>query len=250
LARLSRERIRQELLKLFVARRAVPIVGIMAEAGFVDRVLAGVPYLAAFRRLAEIEAGSEPPDALQRLAALGVAIPEDAERLAERLRLSNDEHARLHAAAAAWRGLGPVDLGPDGLGPGRLGPDRLGSDLDTRRARAAMYRLGPATFLDALRLAWARSADPTDAPAWRDLLRLAREWQPPRLALSGADVLRLGVPKGPAIGQALRHVEDWWVEADFPDDPARLRAALCRAVAEIRDGRSARPRRPGSDSLP
>ena len=219
LARLSRERIRQELLKLLVARRAVPMIGIMAEAGFVDRVLAGVPYLAPFRRLAEIE-GSGHADALLRLAALAAAIPEDAERLAERLRLSNEEHARLRAAATAWRGLGL-----------RLSP---------RQARAAIYRLGPAAFRDALRLAWARSSDP-DAETWPDLLRLAQEWQPPRLALTGADVLRLGVPKGPAVGEALRHVENWWIGADFPDDPARLRAALCRAVAEIRNGRRARP---------
>src|SRR5690606_17268056 len=40
LDRLSRERIRQELLKLLVAEDARPVVAVMAESGFMDRLLA------------------------------------------------------------------------------------------------------------------------------------------------------------------------------------------------------------------
>src|SRR5207249_5205513 len=46
LRRLSRERVRTELLKLLIAPRAAPTLAVMAEAGLLDLVLGGVPYLA------------------------------------------------------------------------------------------------------------------------------------------------------------------------------------------------------------
>ena len=217
LDRLSRERIRQELLKLLAAPYAVPVVATMAESGFLDRLLAGVPYVAPFRRMAEIEAAlGQRADPLLRLAALGAVIVEDAERLAERLRLSNEERDRITAAASAWRGLG--------------------RDLSDHEARVAIYRLTPRTFRDALALAWARSRDAADDPRWHALARLAQDWRPPRLPLAGRDVLALGVPKGPAVGEALGRVEAWWIEAGFPEQPELIRDALRRAVEEVGRG--------------
>ena len=48
LERLSRERVRMELLKLLLARHATPALAVMAEAGLLVPVLGGVPDLAAF----------------------------------------------------------------------------------------------------------------------------------------------------------------------------------------------------------
>ena len=215
LDRLSRERIRQELLKLLAAPHAVPVAATMAESGFLDRLLAGVPHVAPLRHMAEIEAAlGQRADPLLRLAALGVVIVEDAERLAERLRLSNEERDRITGAAKAWRDIGP--------------------DLSDHAARAAIYRLTSRTFGDALTLAWARSRDAADDPRWHALARLAREWRPPRLPLAGRDVLALGIAKGPAVGEVLGRVEAWWIEAGFPDEPERIREALRRAVEDVR----------------
>ncbi len=81
-------------MKLLVAPYAVHTITVMAEAGFAERVLGGVPQLASFAGMVEIEAAMAlAPSAVRRLGALGVVIAEDAERLRERLRLSNAEYA-------------------------------------------------------------------------------------------------------------------------------------------------------------
>src|SRR4029077_1331487 len=93
---LSRERVRMELLKLLLAPRAAPTLAIMAETGILGTVLGGVPLLAGFENTAKAEAAiGAGPDAGGRLGALGVAVMEDAERLSQRLRLSNAEFWRL-----------------------------------------------------------------------------------------------------------------------------------------------------------
>ncbi|MBL9035110.1 MAG: CCA tRNA nucleotidyltransferase, partial [Rhodospirillaceae bacterium] len=43
-------------------------------------------------------------------------------------------------------------------------------------------------------------------------------WPRPRFPLAGADMLRLGVPKGPRVGEILRQVEEWWISKDFQPD--------------------------------
>ena len=102
LEQLSRERVRMELMKLLVAPRAVPALAVMAEAGLIGPVLGGVPHLASFANMAKVEAAfGLSPDATRRLGALGAWIVEDAERLWQRLRLSNAEHERLAAMATA-----------------------------------------------------------------------------------------------------------------------------------------------------
>ncbi len=89
---LSRERVRMELMKLLIAPAAAPTCEAMMDAGILGPVLGGVPLVASLRRMAAIEAAAGlAPDACRRLGALGVGIVEDAERLSQRLRLSNAE---------------------------------------------------------------------------------------------------------------------------------------------------------------
>ncbi len=113
LARLSRERVRAELMKLLDAPRASEVVQTMGESGFLEPILGGVGYTRRLGRLIAIEAERAPAgDAILRLAALGVAIPEDAERLRDRLRLANAEADRLKSAAAALIGLHGITAPP------------------------------------------------------------------------------------------------------------------------------------------
>ncbi len=110
LDQLSRERVRMELMKLLVAPRAAPTLAVMGHAGLLLRVLGGVPYLAPFENLAKVEAEiSATPDAVRRLGALGVAIVEDAERLWQKLRLTNDEHGRLRSMGEGWWRVSPAN---------------------------------------------------------------------------------------------------------------------------------------------
>ena len=82
LSRLSRERVRAEVLKLLVAPHAGEVVRVMGERGILA-ALFGFADPGRLERAVAIETGDgSTPDALLRLAALGVSIAEDAERLA------------------------------------------------------------------------------------------------------------------------------------------------------------------------
>jgi len=207
LDQLSRERVRMEMMKLLVATRATPTLVVMSEVGLLMRVLGGVPYLAAFEMMAKAErAAGLAPDAARRLGALGVAIPEDAERLWLRLRLTNAEHARLAAMGAEWRGLSPAH--------------------GEQAARGALYRLKPEHYVDCALLAWARSQASAHDEAWRGFVALPRRWTAPAFPLKAADFIARGVEKGPALGAAMRAAEAAWVEAGFPNDAEALKQIL------------------------
>jgi poly(A) polymerase len=56
-------------------------------------------------------------------------------------------------------------------------------------------------------------------------------WKPPRLPLTGDEVMAAGVPAGPKVGIIMREVEHWWIDADFPDDKLSIIERL-KAVAQ------------------
>jgi poly(A) polymerase len=200
---LSRERIRAELMKLLVAPFAVPTLAVMAEAGFTTRLLGGVALLGSFAKMIEIEeATGGAPDAVRRLGALGVFIGEDAERLRERLRLFNAEYERLASVADRWWRVLPA-LGEAG-------------------ARVLLHRLGPERYLDRVLIAWTRAPEGASDPNWRALASLPALWTAPRFPLKSADLVARGVPKGPALGAAMRAAEEAWIAAGFPEDRVTL----------------------------
>ena len=214
LGQLSRERVRMELLKLLLARHATPALAAMAESGLLVPVLGGVPDLAGFQNMAKVEtAAGVQADPVQRLGALGARIAEDAERLWQRLRLSNVEHERLASMAESWWRISPAD---------------------EKGARALLYRLGPERFVDRVLLAWARSPATAHDPAWRALAALPGHWTAPVFPLKAADFIKRGVPQGPALGAALHEAEAAWIAADFPADPEAIAAIAAAAVAEVR----------------
>ena len=205
LDRLSRERVRMEIIKLTVAPHAVPTLISMADAGLLLRVLGGVSYLSSFENMAKVEAAiGLPPDPVRRLGALGVMVAEDAERLGQRLRLSNVERDRLAAMADGWRQLSPTS--------------------GEAAARALLYRLGPQKFTDHALLGWARSQGSAHDSAWHALATLPQRWTAPVFPLKAADLMQRGIAKGPALGAALRAAEAAWIAADFPMDEAALDA--------------------------
>jgi poly(A) polymerase len=203
LEKLSRERVRAELVKLLIAPRAAPTLAVMAEAGVLDAVLGGVPYLAGVANVIAIEAvlGLE-PDALRRLAGLAVSVVEDVERLGERLRLANVEHERLASMAESWWRVDPA--------------------MGETAARVLLYRLGPARYLDRVLLAWAHAGAEAADVAWRELANLPERWRAPVFPLKAADLIARGVPKGPRLGKALAAAEERWIAAGFPDDASAL----------------------------
>ncbi|MDR4308675.1 CCA tRNA nucleotidyltransferase [Chelatococcus sambhunathii] len=213
LRRLSGERVRAELLKLLVARRAPETVAVMAGAGLFAPLLGGAPRPSRLRRLSALDADT--PDGLLRLCALMQFVVEDAARLRARLKLSNAEGARLDAVG---------DLTPR--------PDPAAGD---QAAKAALYRQGAPAFRDRVRLAWADAGAPAGDEAWAALLALPGRWAAPVMPVAAADLMGRGVTKGPALGRALKAVEASWIAAGFPEDPEAVQkivnGALTKAAA-------------------
>jgi len=214
LARLSAERIRQELVRLLAAPRAPELIDVMRDYGLLTMVLPVAPRPRLLGRLAGIEQSlALASDAALRLAVLGVEVAEDALRLRDRLRLSTAELDTLVRAANAPR---------HGLHPSA-------SDRD---ARISLYRNGTRATREQLLINWARSEVRLDDPDARALYAHPDRWHPPTLPLGGADVLESGVPPGPRVGDILGELERRWIEADFSWGRERLLAELADLVSE------------------
>jgi poly(A) polymerase len=211
LVRLSRERIRQELLKLLgtdgapAAAAAMDSIGLwplaLPPGGFDTKVLA---------RMVALEAAiGAPPDAVLRLAASAGAEPQ---ALQAGLALSNAEAERIAAARAAL----PFD------------PSAAPDDVALRRA---LYLAGAGPLRDAVLLAAAREGRPASETA--TLLGRIEALSPglPANPFRSADVLALGVAPGPGMGRVLKAATAAWLEAGLPEEAARQRAILEAALA-------------------
>jgi poly(A) polymerase len=213
IAKLSGERIAKEMLKLLEAANPVAVLVAMGETGVLAEVLPGAPDIMRLKRFAAADVSAAlPPDGILRLAAL---LPHDkavAQSVAKRWKLSNAQADRLLDLADAGETVTPY--------------------LSTRDVAKLLYRLGPERFRDRVRLAWAEA--PQAFVQWRTFLASANEWQRPIFPLSGDDVMALGIPKGPAVGQVLAEVESWWIENGFTADSAAVQNALRRAVEKVR----------------
>ena len=202
LARISMERKRDELMKLLAAPDPLPVLRVMAERDVLGQVLPEAGR-AELERLARLLVRQPQADPLERLAAL---LPESREvaGTARRLKLSNEQRDAL------------VFLRDPATGSALLG-DRLAF-------RRALQRWGRAAWLARLALLDEEGA------AVEAARTEAAGWNPAPLPLQGADLVAAGFAPGPALGEMLRQVEDWWLLQDRrPDRAACL--AKARALA-------------------
>jgi len=209
---LSAERVASELKRLLVAPRASEAVSVSFGHGLLCDILGGVPRLGRFERLIGIESalGLE-PNAILRLAALAVFVPDDAKRIARRFKLSNAEQACLTLGGE------PFDRGLP----------------DEAAAKRTLYALGPERYASRVLLAWANSAAPATDPAWHRAAALAERWEVPDFPLRGQDIMALGDVSGPRIGEMLRELERRWIDGGFMQDREGL-LALARTLDEAR----------------
>jgi poly(A) polymerase len=217
LATLSAERVRMEMLKLLVADGAAAAIEAMADSGLLQAIVGGVTYAGPFEAMLAAERALDlKPDPMRRLAALAVAVTEDAKRIATRLRLSNAEARALDSMGHRWWRQ---------------------AVMDEARAKRLLYRLGEAAYRDRLLLAWARTGG--EAARWIELARLPARWTAPKFPLKAADFTARGIAEGPALGQVLALAEDAWLAADFPLDAAALSVIADQAIARLKgDARS------------
>ena len=209
---LSAERVQAELMKLLIAPDASASLAAMGDAGLLLILLGGVTYQASFDQMVALEQRlGVTPDATRRLAALAVAIPEDAERLEQKLRLSNKDTDQLNSMAHRWRRW---------------------STLDEAGARVRLYKLGEARYRDRMMLAYARVGSDIDFGRMASLVTLPERWPAPKFPLKAGDFLARGLSPGPALGAALAQAENAWIDAGFPLDPATL-DGIAAAAARV-----------------
>ena len=148
-------------------------------------------------------------DPMRRLAALIEIDGDAALGLADRLKLSNADRARLVSAATP--------------------SPYIGGHLDRASARVALYRLGRAGFEDQLLLARAGGHFKS---GWEALMKLAGEWTPPEFPLRGRDAVELGAKPGPDLGALLDAIEAWWIDGGFAAGRGECLAELGRRLGE------------------
>ncbi len=194
LQRLSRERIRSELLRILVARRTADAIEIMDESGLLLLILGGVARRERFNRVCRIEASlGLTPDPIFRLAALGLFVQEDAARLSARLRLSSQETNDLL----------------------NLASEPKISEPRMHELKSALYRLGPRLYLAHVLFAWAAADAPANDAAWTSAVDLLRSWPRPTFPIGGGDLIARGWASGPTLGERLKRLEEMWIASEF-----------------------------------
>ncbi|MBT7249901.1 MAG: CCA tRNA nucleotidyltransferase [Rhodospirillaceae bacterium] len=208
LQELSGERIRSELLKILVVPDPADVAIRMRGERIFDHILPEAGDINSLRMINWLETRAVnidgiAPEPIRHLAMLLDTETDaaGAEGVAKRLKLSNTDAARLIAIV------------------GRSG--EVSVDMGKADERRAIRRLGAEPVRDLTLAAWAREL--TDTPrlprqrtqAYVGLLEQCAQWIPPRFPLKGSDVLALGVPQGPGVGDLLSEVEDWWENRDY-----------------------------------
>ncbi len=206
LDRLSRERVRAELLKLLAAPAAAAVLDVMGWEGLLDQILGGPTDVPGMARLAA--RSDEGVDPLLRLSALAVRSRGDVDRLRDTLRLSNAERDRLLAGLIASASIGARP------------PDAM-------RLRVLLFEQGRAALSDALRLA--RASDPDEDAGWSAAIATLRDSPTPDFPFTGEDVVARGFT-GPAVGAALAELRRSFAAAGFPDDADSRNKLLDRCL--------------------
>ena len=222
LAKLSAERVWSELKKLLEAPDPGRALLWMRQTGVLTAVLPesekwgidAVPALIA----AERDLGWS-PDPLLRLEAMVPPEPARMKAMADRLKLSNAETARLLGWAMAQA----------------VRPETSDDAL-----RRALYYSESQSVEDRLKLAWvsARGRAETDDAALAEagnyvrLARVLNGWTKPAFPISGDDLIALGSKPGKSLGDVLRKLEAEWVDAGFKTQRDALLERAASLVAE------------------
>ena len=127
--------------------------------------------------------------------------------LKDRLRLSNDEAARIEGMAKA---------------------PALSLKLRPVEQRALLYKLGDVAWRDTVFLSWARGRGSLRDPRWQKLVDLPLQWPIPKFPVTGKDLLAIGIASGPPMGKMLRKIERHWIAQDFVPTREQLLAKFTK----------------------
>jgi poly(A) polymerase len=193
LGSLSVERVWHELRLILLTPDPVVSVTLMDRLGVLGAVVLEGTDAGALSRLVERAA---PADPVLRLAAL---LTGDPLTFAMRLKLSVADRDRLITLRGA-----PLAR----------------PELDDAALRRLLADTPVEVLVDRTWLAGG------DGPAWDSLRERLRSLPMPSFPLEGRDVVALGVPPGPRVGEVLRAVRTWWL-----DGGCAANDDACREVA-------------------
>jgi poly(A) polymerase len=214
LAKLSTERVRDELIKLFSASDPRVAIAAMTSAGVLHQVMPGIGGQESLSKLIEVERALEARDGESIWHRRWVAlIDTDPVSVARGMKVSGKDVTcikGLTAAAAA--------------APGAFEPPDLYRFLYAYANRDQGDRHDSAAAGGTL-IACACSGGEVTQP-WRDLFEHVLSWGFKPFPLSGRDVQALGVPEGPRVGELLDNLRSEWVDGGFKMTAADMRARL------------------------
>ncbi len=227
LKQLSAERVRSEFLKILLVPDPADILIHMRGTGVLDVILPEAADIPRIRMLNWLETRAVnikdvAPDPIRRIAALldEARAEAGASAIAERLKLSNAERARL------------IDMAAPTLA--------VSADFDEADASRVLRRIGTERMRDLVLLAWASELtdharlERSRTDAYIALLEQCALWSPPIFPLSGDDVLALGVAPGPTVGQLLEKVEEWWENGGYRSNRQQCLDRLFREAEAIK----------------
>ncbi|MEP2103188.1 MAG: CCA tRNA nucleotidyltransferase [Parasphingorhabdus sp.] len=189
LAKLSRERVADELMKLLSAADPVYAVQEMVEADVFANIVAEIDPDAGSQLAVLIlreEAHDIPPDPVRRLVGL---LPKDTDITAQ-IVTSLKFSKKLRRAVA----------------------DRLSAlEPSVSDIPAIAYYHGADAARD-IALLFAADHD-LDAS-----LAILKDWSKPVLPMTGGDLIAMGLKPGPIVAESLKAVEAAWINEQFPDE--------------------------------
>jgi poly(A) polymerase len=202
---LSRERVRDELLKLLSGPNPVPVVQLMLDHGLLKAV---IPEIDGTDRLAQLVAREDRHAAGSDLRRLAALLPRDAgvlDHVGNGLRLSRKQVSRLVSMA-----------------------DTPLADLTNAiAARAYLYQHGAEALVDTVLL----GAMPE--PQLALVLALCQDWTPPRLPVTGKHFIQRGMLPGPAVAKAVQAFAQLWIAEEFPEDMSKINDLIDIALKQV-----------------
>ncbi|EJF89209.1 CCA tRNA nucleotidyltransferase [Bartonella tamiae] len=205
LASLSSERIWMELKNLLQAPDPSRALLWMRQTGVLTVVLPetdkwGIDSIHALVETGAVNGWKDDP--LLRLEAMVPPDPDRLKMMAKRMRFSNAEKARL----IQWSHCLPMK-----------------ADCSDIALKKIIYRYGRQSVMDrlALSLSAARARAVNDDQAlleaghYARLYAIAESFECPLFPVNGEDLIALGYEKGPLLGDALKRLENIWLESGF-----------------------------------
>ena len=189
LARLSGERVRNELFKIILSSDAPLIMDTMEKNHILMEILPGKIRCSEFKQLIDIEGVKA-----SRIRRLAVLLNMSTVTVVNRLKLSNKMAKRLIF----------------------LSETVLKNQHAPEEIKKLIYKIGPNTLLDLLTV---KTALNPEYHKMREITySLVDKWVVPKFPIRGSDILNLGIEAGVVVGNILTATEAWWICGEFQAD--------------------------------